>query len=399
MAKKESSLDRVLGHIESLDTTNLTNLAQKLARERSLLETIFNSTLEGILVTDEDGVVRYANIAGRRMIGLKEQAIGEATLWRLVPGLQASLGLADGTPLKSSVSSREIELTYPEKRYVRLYILPFREEIEQGDGGRRFVVMLSDITSEKMTQEEVVESERVSSILLLAAGVAHEIGNPLNSLNIHLQLMERKLAKLEEGSASDKLQKSVEICRGEVDRLDGIIKNFLEAIRPQEPDFQILNLYESLKEVIAFQSNELSDRGISVEIDVGSEPPIVRADKNQMKQVFFNLLKNAMEAMEPGGQLKIITRADEEFLYLKFSDTGKGISETDLAKVFQPYQTTKKRGSGLGLMIVQRIMNDHGGHIGIDSNEGEGTVVTLAFPKENRKFRMLESGECDNITH
>jgi len=350
-------------------------------------------------VTDEDGVVRYANIAGRRMIGLKEQAIGEATLWRLVPGLQASLGLADGTPLKSSVSSREIELTYPEKRYVRLYILPFREEIEQGDGGRRFVVMLSDITSEKMTQEEVVESERVSSILLLAAGVAHEIGNPLNSLNIHLQLMERKLAKLEEGSASDKLQKSVEICRGEVDRLDGIIKNFLEAIRPQEPDFQILNLYESLKEVIAFQSNELSDRGISVEIDVGSEPPIVRADKNQMKQVFFNLLKNAMEAMEPGGQLKIITRADEEFLYLKFSDTGKGISETDLAKVFQPYQTTKKRGSGLGLMIVQRIMNDHGGHIGIDSNEGEGTVVTLAFPKENRKFRMLESGECDNITH
>jgi len=116
----------------------------------------------------------------------------------------------------------------------------------------------------------------------------------------------------------------------------------------------------------------------------------VRADKNQMKQVFFNLVKNAMEAMRPGGVLKVISRSDEERIYLRFGDSGSGIKQADLSRVFEPYHTTKKGGSGLGLMIVQRIMREHGGQVGIDSQEGVGTVVTLEFPKRNRKLRMLE---------
>ena len=387
--KKESSLDRVLGQIDSLDTINLTNLVKKLARERELLETIFNTALEGILVISDLGVIEYANMASHRMIGLKDKDIGEASLWRLIPELRGSLGLDEGARLESSVSSRELQLTYPENRYVRLYILPFEGESKEG-GDARFVVILSDITIEKQSTRESMESERVSSILLLAAGVAHELGNPLNSITIHLQLMERQFAKLEQTPVHEKLAGSIEVCRNEVSRLDGIIKNFLEAVRPQILDFQTLNLNEVLEESLEFQSNELEDRGITVEIDTGAESPIVRADKQQIKQVFFNVTKNAMEAMQLGGVIRVKIQSDEERFYLRFGDSGSGIKHEDLSHVFQPYYTTKKGGTGLGMMIVQRIMREHGGQVGIDSKEGIGTLVTLEFPKQNQKFRMLE---------
>lgn len=388
--KKGSSLDRALGRVDTLDATNLANLVQRLARERSFLETIFNTALEGILVIDDHGLIDYANAASRRMIGLKEKDIGDVTLWRLIPELRASLGLGEGDRLASSVSSRELELAYPERRYVRLYILPFEESGKNDDGEGLFVVILSDITREKQSNEELIESEKITSILLLAAGVAHELGNPLNSITIHLQLMERQLAKLEQSPASERLASSLDVCREEVARLDGIIKNFLEAIRPQDPDFKTLNLYEALEETLKFQSGELEDRDITVELEAGSEQPIVRADKQQIKQVFFNVIKNAMEAMQPGGEIKVGVESDEERFYLRFGDSGSGISQDDLSQVFEPYHTTKKTGTGLGLMIVQRIMREHGGQVGIDSKEGVGTLVTLEFPKQNRKFRMLE---------
>ena len=115
------------------------------------------------------------------------------------------------------------------------------------------------------------------------------------------------------------------------------------------------------------------------------------ADTNQLKQVFFNLIKNAMEAMQPGGTLGIRVGADDHSVFIRIADTGSGIKTEDLTKLFSPYHTTKTGGHGLGLMIVQRIIRDHGGHVGIESKEGSGTVVTLQFPQKHRRVRMLKS--------
>jgi PAS domain S-box-containing protein len=387
--KKNSSLDRVLGRLDTLDSVNLANLVQRLARERGLFEEIFNTLQEGVLVITLDGEIDYANDAAHRLIGIGEDELAGQILWRLVPGLRPSLGAAleDDTAAALPVVAREFELTYPEHRTVRLYMVPFRGE-GRGDA-RRFAVILTDVTRDKQTTAQQLEDERTSSILLLAAGVAHELGNPLNSLTIHLQLMERKLKKLKASKEADSLAESVSVCRAEVARLDGIISNFLDAIRPRPPDLAELDLAEVLTEVLKFQQREFSDRRIAVEADALADLPPVMADRNQLKQVFFNINKNAMDAMQPGGRLKIRARADDESVYLLFGDSGSGIKQEDLVRLFQPYHTTKPDGHGLGLMIVQRIMREHGGQVGIESKEAVGTVVTLQFPRKDRRVRML----------
>ncbi|MBA3849750.1 MAG: PAS domain-containing sensor histidine kinase [Opitutus sp.] len=383
--KKHSSLDKVLGRLDQLDQTNLQNLVQRLARERALLEAVFNTLQEGVLVIDADGNIEYANDAAGRLIGLKEGGAG-ASLWRVVPGLRSSLDAGDdsaGAPLVT----REFELHYPQPRVVRLYRVPFHDG---PGGGARFAIILTDITSEKQSTEEMIENERVSSILLLAAGVAHELGNPLNSLTIHLQLAERRLKKLRHSKEGEILAESLKVCQDEVARLDGIIRNFLEAIRPRPPDLAEINLVEVIEDVLRFQARELEDRGIKIEGELPASLPVVMADRNQLKQVFFNLIKNAMEAMGPDGRLSLKVRADDDSVYVAVADTGMGIKAEDMPKLFSPYHTTKASGHGLGLMIVQRIMRDHGGHVGIESKQGVGTVVTLQFPQKHRRVRMLQ---------
>jgi PAS domain S-box-containing protein len=383
--KKPSSLDKLLGKLDQLDEAGRTTLLQRLARERAMLGAVFNTLQEGVLVVDDEGFIDYANDAATRLIGYDPKD-GNATLWRLVPGLRASLEGAEAGAGADPVVTREFELAYPAPRVVRLYRVPFADG-EHAE--RRHAIILTDITREKRSTAELIENEKISSILLLAAGVAHELGNPLNSLTIHLQLIERRLKKLPASREARSLQDSIKVCQDEVTRLDGIIRNFLEAIRPRPPDLAEVNLPEVIEDVLRFQARELSDRDLKVECELPAATPVISADRDQLKQVFFNLLKNAMEAMQPGGRLTIKVRADDDSVYAAVADTGSGIKAADLAKLFSPYHTTKVGGHGLGLMIVQRIMRDHGGHVAIDSREGVGTVVTLQFPQKHRRVRML----------
>jgi len=390
VTKRSSHLDRILGRLDDLDSVNLTILVQRLARERELLETVFNVIQEGILVISRTGIIEYSNAAASQLIGLRESEVGQAVLWKLMPDLARTLSLDIDAKRSASPSiSREVEVTYPEHRFLRLYMVPLNESETNSDKSQ-FAILLSDITEDKVSTEELIANEKLSSIFDLAASVAHELGNPLNSVNIHLQLMKRQLAKLGAGTEAEKLKESLRVCSNEVERLDGIIAHFLNAMRPQPLDMQDLQVLEVITEVIEFQENELKDLGINVEVAIREDLPHLMGDRNQLKQVFFNLIKNAMEAMDRGGELRISTRSDDQFVYVHLADTGQGISQEDLAKVFNPYFTSKAEGHGLGMMIVQRIMRDHGGQIGIDSQYGTGTVVTLQFPQKHRRMRMLE---------
>jgi len=399
MSRRGDPLERILGRIDDLDPGNLAILVQRLARERALLETVFNTIKEGILVVGRDGVIQYANTAAHALIGLRERDVGTAQLWKVMPDLARSLAWRpgeDGTNKAAAVrplraTTRELEITYPERRHVRLYIVPLdatRESREED----QFAIILSDVTEERRSTDDLIESERLDSVVMLAAGVAHELGNPLNSMTIHLELIRRQIEKLGQSASAEKIKSSAQVCADEVKRLDGIIRHFLEAIRPQPPNLAEVDLLAILAEVIALQQQELENLGIHVEVNVTGQTPAILGDRNQIKQVFFNLIKNAAEAMERGGSLHIGAHMDDAWVYLAFADTGKGITQADLPRVFQPYFSTKGGGHGLGMMIVQRIMRGHGGQIGLESQPGKGTTVTLQFPLKDRRVRLLEGG-------
>jgi PAS domain S-box-containing protein len=388
----KSPLDKVLGRLDDLDEVNLGILVQRLARERKLLETVFDVIRDGILVLDGKGDINYANIQGKKLIGLKENQATQVSLLRAAPEIARAIGLDHGKKgTHAEVIVREMEISYPELRYIRVYAVPIEEAFVKQEEKEEvgIAIIITDITEEKVSFEERIESERVASIMDLAAGVAHELGNPLNSIHIHLQVLHRNLNL--EKSNQEKSKKSLSTCINEVERLDGIIAHFLKAIRPQSPDFKKLNILNIIEETVHLKKEELSAKKINISMEAGVREPFVNGDSEQLKQVFFNIIGNAIDAISKKSEIRILTGLEDRFVFVKIIDHGTGISKDDLSKVFEPYYTTKKSGHGIGMMIVHRIMRDHGGDVGIDSKVGAGTIVTLRFPRNSVRSKLLES--------
>ncbi len=392
MARNRSKgLERILGRLENLDEKNLTILVNRLVRDRHLLESVFDIIRDGILVLDGESVIQYSNASALAFFGLRRSEIGHSNIWRRIPELSQALHIdPDGSGQKNRSASCEIEIHYPETRVLQVYIVPMEEATEH-DLGDGTVVIFSDLTEIKHSTEELLENERIASIMMLAAGVAHELGNPLNSLTIHLQLIRRQLEKLGDSDKTARTAKSLDICTREVERLDGIITHFLAAVRPQPPDLRKVDPIAVLNEVLEVEETLFSERNVEITIDLDNLPPPIFADPDQLKQVYLNVLKNAVEAMPGGGSIRIRWRKAPHNVTLLFADTGEGIIPEDLPKVFQPYFTTKNTGNGLGMMVVQRIMRDHHGSIAIDSRPGQGTVVTLKFPAFAPERPLLEN--------
>src|SRR5438552_4917932 len=197
-------------------------------------------------------------------------------------------------------------------------------------------IILRDITESRRSTEKTIESERFNALTLLAAGVAHEIGNPLNSLHIHWQLMERSLQNLDDGAKAE-IKHSNNIARSEVNRLYSIVTQFLRAIRPSRPQLRPENLNTIVEEAVRFFTPELQDREIVVEQELRSDLPVLQVDRDQMKQAFYNVIKNSVEAMKRHGRLRIRTDLADTHVIVRFVDTGGGMSAENLSRVFEPY--------------------------------------------------------------
>jgi len=389
---KPGFLEKLIGRLGRIGPEEVQNYMLRLAQEKGFLETIFNSIQEGIIVTDAKGRITYLNDAACEIFGLDgEKSIGKP-LGEQVRGL-------DWNALSQSDAalSRDMEIFYPANRFINFYVVPLiierRAPNEDADGAVAEAVghamILRDITKDRRSTQQTIESERLSALTLLAAGVAHEIGNPLNSLHIHLQLMERKVKKLKAAADKRELQDSIDIARAEINRLDSIVTQFLRAVRPSKPNLQPENVNEIVREAVRFFRPEITDRDIVVETELRSDLPRLELDRDQIKQAFYNAIKNSFEAMKRRDILRIRTDRDETHVKISFSDTGGGISAENLSRVFEPYFTTKSGGSGLGLLIVRRIVREHGGELAIESSEGKGLTLTIRLPFLDRRVRML----------
>ena len=378
--RRQGRFDRLLGRADDLDPKNLAILARRLDRERNLMETVLDTLREGVLVLESDGRVAYANAAAAALVGISAEALAAGEAVRFPPDLASTLELTDGT----TAQTREMEVNYPETRILRVH-LSLVEGPSAGSSLR--VAVIADVSAERVQTEDRVESERIDSIMNLAAGVAHEIGNPLNAIGIHLQLLRRRLADL--GSAGTKVDESIDIVESEVRRLDGIVRNFLGAVRPAVPDLADTQLLEVVAGALALLKDQMAELGVRAVVEVSDELPVVLADHGQVKQALFNVIKNALEAMDRGGQITVRARSDDEWVVLEVADTGVGISADKLTRVFDAYYTTKADGNGLGLLIVLRILRAHGGRVDVASAPGKGTTVTLRFPQKHRRVRLL----------
>jgi len=374
-------LEKLIGRIGLVQPGDVQNYLAELAREKGFLETIFNAILEGIIVTDLTGRVVYMNRAAGGFFGVEPALSLGRELGEVVRGL-------DWNKLSGDVISRDLEVFYPENRMLNFYIVPLLDT-EGGTGPVGAAMILRDITQNRRATEETIESERFSALTLLAAGVAHEIGNPLNSLDIHLQLMQRRIKKLPAKSRKE-LEDSVNITRQEVGRLDHIITQFLRAIRPQSLSLKPSNLNNIVDESLAFLAAETRDRDILVEVDLAHTLPLLDLDHDQIKQALYNVIRNAFQAMKAGGILRVNTWVEDTHVCVSFTDSGGGISPENISRIFEPYFTTKESGTGLGLLIVRRIVRAHGGELAIESSQGRGLALTIRLPRADKRVRFLE---------
>jgi two-component system, sporulation sensor kinase E len=414
---KAGFLEKLIERLGRIGPEEVQNYFLRLAQEKGFLETVFNAIQEGIIVTDSEGRITYFNDAACELFGLRvSDAIGKR--------LDESIRGLDCESLTQSTGpvSRDMEIFYPANRFINFYIVPLMiEHRETGalagvanSGDREGVafsgkmarvpspgyseqvgraMILRDITESRRSAQQIIESERLNALTLLAAGVAHEIGNPLNSLHIHLQLMERQTHKLDR-AAREELQESIDIARSEVNRLDSIVTQFLRAIRPSKPELRPENMNTIVEETLRFFTPEIHDRDVVVEQELRSDLPLLQIDRDQMKQAFYNVIKNSLQAMNRRGTLRIHTDRNDTHVLISFIDTGSGISAENLGRVFEPYFTTKPSGTGLGLLIVRRIVREHGGELSIESSEGKGLTLTIRLPYIDKRVRMLEAGEA-----
>src|SRR3977135_135098 len=390
---KSGFLDKLIERLGRIGPEAVQNYLLQRAQEKGLIETVFNAIQEGIIVTDANGRITYVNEAACELFGLEaDNAIGKR-LDERVRGLDwKSLSQSEGAV------SRDMEIFYPANRVLNFYIVPLITERRTPKAGANspaepvgHAIILSDITESRRSTEKTIESERFNALTLLAAGVAHEIGNALNSLHIHLQLMERKVRRLD-GKLKEELQEAIAISRAEITRLDSIVTQFLQAIRPSKPVLHPENVNSIVEEALRFFAPEIADRDIVVEPELRPDLPLIELDRDQMKQAFYNVIKNSFEAMKRRGILRIRTDMDATHVNISFTDTGGGMSAESLSHVFDPYFTTKSSGSGLGLLIVRRIVREHGGEMAIESNEGKGLTLTIRLPYLDKRVRMLEAG-------
>jgi two-component system, sporulation sensor kinase E len=413
---KAGFLEKLIERLGRIGPEEVHYYCLRLAQEKGFLETVFNAIQEGIIVTDSKGRITYLNDAACELFGLHgSDAIGKR-LDERVRGLDWESLTQSSGPV-----SRDMEIFYPANRFINFYIVPLMIEhretgavagvanSEHRDGTMfsgtmtgvpapgyseqvGHAMILRDITESRRSAQQIIESERLNALTLLAAGVAHEIGNPLNSLHIHLQLMERQAHKLER-AAREELQESIDIARSEVNRLDSIVTQFLRAIRPSKPELHPESVNAIVEETLRFFTPEIHDRNIVVEQELRSDLPPLQIDRDQMKQAFYNVIKNSLQAMKRRGTLCIRTDRDDTHVLISFIDTGSGMSAENLGRVFEPYFTTKPSGTGLGLLIVRRIVREHGGELSIESSEGKGLTLTIRLPYIDKRVRMLEAGE------
>ena len=373
---------RALKKLNKLDTEQHRELLVSAVDEINILETVLDSIDVGILVCDGNNNLVMVNKYAQRLL---------------------PLNYVEGVPLASAIVDERIAEFFMETLLSRDRVMGREIDVEYNGRGvllsanvlplvqnRRItgsLIYIEDITEKRKGETRLRRAENLASLTTLAAGVAHEIKNPLGSISIHLQLLQKVLTKM--NYTNSKTDKYLNVIKEEVDRLNRIVVDFLFAVRPMKTELREGDINKLISQMMDFVTVEMEQSKILCFLELDENVPKIMMDERLLKQAMLNLVKNAQAAMPQGGVLTIATNFADNEIRISICDTGMGISVENLAKIFEPYFTTKETGTGLGLTLVYRIVREHQGEIAVDSAPDTGTEFKIILPVPQKETRMI----------
>ena len=378
---------RALKKIEKLDTEQRRELLASAVDQIGLLETVLDSIHAGILVCDEENNLVMINKYARRMIPMN--SIEGAQLWSAVKDERVVEFFRDIIFNREKVMDREVDVKIQGRNMLlSINVVPLVND-------RRItgsLIYVEDITEKRKVESRLRRAENLASLTTLAAGVAHEIKNPLGSISIHLQLLQKTLAKKSK-SLEKQTSKYFNILKEEIERLNRIVVDFLFAVRPMTLELREGDINTLVFQIMEFVRYEMENSKILCLLELDNDLPKILMDERYMKQALLNLITNAIAAMPNGGVFTIATKHVDNEIRISLCDTGIGISKENLAKIFEPYFTTREAGTGLGLTQVYKIIREHQGEIVVDSEPGTGAEFKIILPVPQKEMRLIAYNE------
>lgn len=371
----------------------LQETTKTLANLRLLHERIVESIRSGLITTDLKGNIYTFNATAAEITGLSAEQMRGEPISTLFGDINLSLEHAlELTETGEHPSRFEADFITPQKEFVRIgySITPLLSENGEAKG---LIFSFQDLTEIRTMEENVRRKDRLAAVGRVAAGLAHEIRNPLGAMRGAIQVLQMQTPP-ESSQAS-----LMEIILRESDRLNKIIVNFLTYARPRVSNFSEIDVREAINDTFTLLKHSPDvQENHKLESVLPDKEVLVSADPTQIKQIFWNLARNALQAMPDGGVLTVnLEELGKDRIRIQFSDTGCGMSPTQVERLFEPFSDSTTGGTGLGLSIVYQIVRDHNGTINVRSIEGNGTTITLEFPTEFRSQKLpneIEDGEA-----
>jgi len=380
---------RALQKTAKMNADQIQSLLTLVTEEYEMLDAVLDSVGTGIIVCDTFHIMIQSNKAATRILPLEFHDIQDKPVWACIRDPDVAAFVCETIENEETVTAREFTLEeLSGQRYLSISVMPLvRSKSVSGT-----IITLEDITEKKNDELRNRRFESLASLTTLAATVAHEIKNPLGSISIHVQLVRKALAR--QGIEADAaVMKYFDVVDEEIDRLNKIVVDFLFAVRPMKFEFAPLDINKTIRSLAELFGEELRQARIEVSLDLAEGLPLLNADERYIRQMLINLIKNAMGAIKDGGTVSLATSLADDFVQILVRDTGTGIPEHLITKIFEPYFTTKIDGTGLGLSLSYKVVKEHGGDIRVQSELGKGTCFTVYLPVPRRAQKMIEYEE------
>lgn len=398
---------RIADKISKLSDSQIQTLFEALSSDNMMLNSIIESLTSGVIVVDKDWIPVLSNKAVERFIPLSmhtndAQAEG-IKIFKITKDKDIASFFKNCCELNKTNISEEFTVSTSggTVRFITITVSPLVTN-EQLNGN---IIVVRDIT-EKRNQEILLHRmESLASLTNLAASVAHEIKNPLGAISIHIQLLQKAIAKARENEDTlpDKkfVENYIDVVNEEIDNLNKIVVDFLFAVRPVSANLELLHPNAIIEKLIDFLKPEYEKENVHLNVSLCPEDTRLLLDEKLFREVIVNLSQNAIHAVNEKNdstqekliEIKSIIRDDK--YVLSVSDNGCGISEEKLNKIFEPYYTTKATGTGLGLTTVYKIIKEFSGDISVKSTEGEGTSFIISIPVPQLNKKLLAYDESD----